>query len=444
MHVLTAMRMYLCRCCLPLLPVFFLISGAASGQYGGTADEDEVRSVILLARHGVRAPIESEIRASAYNAQPWPSWPVGPGVLTSHGTEALYLLGDYYRLRYAGLLQHPSCDDPVIYVEANTSQRTIASAHALVKRLVPECEVEVHSRPQGTGTGNPLFTPAASELIDRERMAAAINGKMAGHADWFTHAFTGPLTEMHRVLMDCSGKDCDTQKLDLRDFTAKVQAASGRGLVTVESPVSLGADFTENFLLQYTEGLPMEKVGWGRVSRSDLDQLMEMNTRFHDFVLRTPYSAQAGASELAQRIRATIDGAASGKTVSGALGTPQDRFILLVGHDSNLAWLGGLLRLDWLLPDQTFNATPPGSALVFELHRNRVSGANSVQVFFISQTLDQMRNLRPLKGDEQSSVAPVFMPGCSGPAPDYACTLDDFNKVVISAMDKRLAVSAAN
>lgn len=108
----------------------------------------------------------------------------------------------------------------------------------------------------------------------------------------------------------------------------------------------------------------MEQVGWGRITRADLDQLIEMNTRYHDFMLRTPYSTQVVASNLANHIRATVDASASGKLTPGELGTPTDHFILLDAHDGNLSWLGGLLRLDWLLQDQIFNATPPGSGLV--------------------------------------------------------------------------------
>jgi 4-phytase / acid phosphatase len=170
---------------------------------------------------------------------------------------------------------------------------------------------------------------------------------------------------------------------------------------------------------------------------------MEMNTRYHDFMLRTPYSAQVAASDLAAHIRDTILGAVAGKAVPGQLGTEHDRFVLLDGHDSNLTWLGGLLRLDWLLQDQTFNATPPGSGLVFEVHRNRTTNAFTVQVLFISQTLDQMRDLRPLKGTEQPSIAPVFVPGCSAPTSGYPCSVEDFSKVISSSIDGRLVESTA-
>ncbi|HEX4021512.1 MAG TPA: histidine-type phosphatase [Acidobacteriaceae bacterium] len=414
-----------------------LLSITAQGQRDHVSKNDQVLAVIVLARHGVRAPIESETRSGSYNAQPWPSWPVAPGVLTPHGAEALHQLGEYYRSRYPSLLRNPSCAHPGIYVEANTTQRTIASAKAMLSGLAPECAIEVHYR---RNQRNPLFGPSTSSFVDRQKLIDATLGRMADQPDWFTHAFARPLREMHTVLLDCTGKNCDTRTPDFRTVMVKDGTASPRD-ARMESPVALGADFAENFLLEYTEGLPINQVGWGRVSRENLNDLMEMNTRYHDFMLRTPYATQVAASDLAAHIRDTIQSVASGSNVPGRLGTSQDHFFLLDGHDANLTWLGGLLRMDWLLPDQTFNATPPGSALVFEVHRSRSTGVNTVSVFFISQTLDQMRSLRALTASDQPSIAPVFVPGCSGPAPAYACTVDAFARVVTAAIDPRFVES---
>lgn len=346
-------------------------------------------------------------------------------------------MGSYYRARYVRLLPHTPCESSGIYAEANTTQRTIASAHAFLKGVRPDCEIKVHFLAESEDKENPLYLPALNNLADRQRLAAAIDGRMNGRPDWFTDAFATTLSEIQRVLSACDGERCDRERVDLRASHEQVRVPAGPGLVEVDGPVSLGADFAENFLLEYVEGMPMSSVGWGRVSRDDLNQLMEMNTRYHDFLLRTPYFAQVGGAEMAVRIRDTLDTAATKRAVERPFGTPQDRFVLLMGHDSNLAWLGGLLRLDWLVADQTFNATPPGSALVFELHHNRASGRNRVQVFFISQTLNQIRTLSPLEGSEQPSVAPVFVPGCSGPAPDYACALGDFDRVVTSTIKER-------
>ncbi|WP_158820672.1 histidine-type phosphatase [Granulicella sp. S156] len=422
-----------------ILLVFLFFSHAALAQKSAAPNEDQIQAVIVLARHGVRAPIESETRSSAYNAQPWPAWPAAPGVLTSHGAEALKLLGEYYRSRYPSLLQHVPCDHRGIYVEANTTQRTVASGKAMISGLAPDCRVDVHVR---TNAPNPLFEPSSSSFVDHRKVGDATLGRMANQPAWFTNAFFRPLGKMHHVLADCSGVGCDPSKPDFRTVTVDHGLSSPRDAHT-DNPVALGADFAENFLLEYTEGLPMSQVGWGRVDREDLNDLMEMNTRYHDFMLRTPYEAQVAASDLAAHLRDTIISIVSGVTVAGQLGTPQDHFFLLDGHDSNLSWLGGLLHLDWLLPDQTFNATPPGSALVFEVHYSELTHVHTVQIFFISQTLDQIRFLKPLTATEQPSVGPVFVPGCSGPAPAYACSVEDFTRVITTAIDPRFVESGS-
>lgn len=115
---------------------------AAHAQAANTGDE--LQGVIVLIRHGVRAPIETEIRASSYNAQPWPAWSVPPGVLSEHGTKAAQLLAEYYRDRYSSLLQDTSCDHPGVYSETTTAQRTIATAKAMLTVLSPKCMIEPH------------------------------------------------------------------------------------------------------------------------------------------------------------------------------------------------------------------------------------------------------------------------------------------------------------
>ncbi len=404
-------------------------SVACLGQTVSTGD-DEVRAVIVVARHGVRAPIETEIRGSYYNAQPWPAWPVAQGVLTEHGTQAMKLLADFYKRRYPDLFGKP-CDRAGIDVESTTAQRTIASAKAVLTIFAPQCSIEIHTGTQ-EGQTSPFRSTAAP---DRQRLTDAREGRIGNHPDWFVNSFSVPLAEMHHILVDCTAKECDHARPDFRTINVTNGVPQPRDL-RIDTPVTLGADFAEHFLLEYTEGMPMEQVGWGRVSRETLDRMMEMNTRSHDFNARTPYGAEVAASPLVERIRDTISAVAAGTPNSGAMGTSQDRFFYLSAHDGNVASLGSLLRLDWLLQDQAMNATPPGGALVFELHRNRASGAQTIRVMFISQTLDQLRFLRPLVNEEQPSIAPIFVPGCSGSGPQYACTLDDFTKVVSSLVSR--------
>jgi 4-phytase/acid phosphatase len=387
-----------------------------------------LQGVIVLIRHGVRAPIETEIRSSAYNAQPWPAWNVPQGVLSEHGTKAAQLLAEYYRIRYASLVENVSCDHPGIYSETTTAQRTMATAKAMLPVLAPNCGIEAHQRK--ASDPYPLFTPIVG--ADRQKLQDAILGRIGQQWPWFVNAFAEPMDEIHHVMTTCKGKDCDLSKPDFRTIMVRSGVASPRD-PKEENPVTLGADFAEHFLLDYTEGKPMEQVGWGRVDRARLNRLMQMNTLYHDFMGRTPYAAQVNASNTAKRISDTLS-AMAGKSSLGALGAAGDRFFLLVAHDGNITALGGLFRMEWLLPEQSFNATPPGGGYAFELHRDKATGAHTVRVVFISQTLDQMRFLTSLQGDELPSIAPIFLPGCSASGPDYACTLDEFRRMVSSVV----------
>jgi len=424
--------------------LFVLLSsvGCAFAQSGNAqSGDDELRAVVIVARHGVRTPIESETRSDVFNAQPWPGWPSEPGLLTPHGIDALKRMGEFYKVRYGALAS--GCK--AVAVESTNTPRTIASAKAVMSVVTPGCEVQV----KADLTADP-------PTIDKTKLADAINGRTGDQPEWFTHAFARPLAEMHDVLSKCAGCKAvpDFRTMMIAPGTQPVgmmasKASETRRAVVArearkENAVALGADFAENFLLQYVEGMPMPKVGWGRVSRAKLDDLMEMNTRYHDFMLRTPYYAQQAAGPLVEKISGIFTNIAShqGTIVMNGL-QPTDlvweRFFYLSAHDANLTWLGGLLRMDWAVSDETLNATPPGSALVFELRcktgdrRSDQTDTCSVRVMFVAQTLDQIRELTPLTGAEKPSIAPVYVPGCSGAGPEYACTVKEFARVVNAA-----------
>ncbi len=115
--------------------LFLLLATTAAFAQTAPTDNDELRAVVILARHGVRAPIESETRFSAFNALAWPAWPVEPGVLTPHGVEALKRMGEFYRQRYASLLT-AGCKS--VYAESTNTSRTIASAKATLSAVAPD------------------------------------------------------------------------------------------------------------------------------------------------------------------------------------------------------------------------------------------------------------------------------------------------------------------
>jgi 4-phytase/acid phosphatase len=120
------------------------------------------------------------------------------------------------------------------------------------------------------------------------------------------------------------------------------------------------------------------------------------------------------------------------RPVAGALTRPDDRLLILSGHDSNLAAIGGALGLSWMI-DGRRDDTPPGGALVFELWKARGSEAWSVRTFYTAQSLDQMRNATPLTLANPPERVVVFVPGCS--RADYSCEWKAFQQDVQAGTD---------
>ena len=107
-----------------------------------------------------------------------------------------------------------------------------------------------------------------------------------------------------------------------------------------------------------------------------------------------------------------MEQAASGKSTPGASGQPGDVLLVLAGHDTNLSNLSGMLGLSWRLPGYQPDDTPPGGALIFSLWRDPGTGQYSVKLRYLAQTLDQMRNAKPLSVAAPPASQDVPLPGC--------------------------------
>src|SRR5262245_43260710 len=93
------------------LAALVLLEGSSAAQPARSSDE--LKYVIIVSRHGVRAPTWDAKRLNQYSAQAWPDFGVAPGELTPHGRQLMRLMGDYYRELFVsqGLLGKPNCAD---------------------------------------------------------------------------------------------------------------------------------------------------------------------------------------------------------------------------------------------------------------------------------------------------------------------------------------------
>ena len=362
-------------------------AGLALAQ-GTPARGEELKFVAIVTRHGVRPPTVSNDQINPYSAEPWPKWDVPPGYLTAHGRALMKLFGAYDRAQFAraGLFAPSGCADvPRVYFWADTDERTIETGRALAEGMLPGCTVEVHSAP--AGTRDPLFNPVAAGVghADPDLAAAAVSGRIGGHPEALLTAYRPALETIEQVLT--AGH---TVKRSLLELPVSLGPAAG-GLVEMRGPFATAATLAEDFLLEYTNGMEGHDLGWGRLTESNLRQMMALHTAHADLTRRTPQIARTSASNLLSHVLKAMEQAATGKAVPGAIGRPGDRLLVIVGHDSNLSNIQGTLNLSWLLPGDLPNDTPPGGALVFELWRQPAGGAYSVRTYYTAQTLEQMR-----------------------------------------------------
>jgi 4-phytase / acid phosphatase len=417
--------------------LFVLLGLFGTADAVDTQNVGDLQLVIVLSRHGVRAPTAKPGSLDVFSSKPWPAWPVPPGYLTPHGKQLMAIMGSWYRAYYAnaGLLPPSGCvASPFLYVVADDEERTLESAHGLMDGFDPNCAIEVHSSPKsGTDT---LFSHDFTNASDADRAEAmaAVLGRIGGDPKRLALANAGLLDQMQTVLLGCQFGACTPAqtagKRILLDQDSSIAPAHGDGLLSIKSPLHNASTFAENFFLEYAEGMPMSDVAWGRISPLQLGQLLTLHAIYSDIGLRTPIIARSYASNLATRILATLQQSAETKPAAEAIGSNKAKIVFLIGHDTNIETLAGMLDLHWMQAEQPADPTSTGGALVFELRRQSKTGVYSVHAYYVSQSMEQMRENSVLDLKHPPEVAPIFIPGCSRATSDYDCPLDRFARLV--------------
>ena len=414
------------RFAVPGLVVFG--AGVASSEVWATEPETDVLMSIMVTRHGVRSPLlDANTAFGMYSAGPWPQWPVPAGHLTPHGKRQMEMMGAYYREFYlrAGLLSGRTDQDAErIILRADSDQRTIETARDLGAGLLPGRALVVRARPQDKP--DPLFEPIKAGLGHPDFLlaAAAVLGRIGGNPANPVTAHAAEFAILERVLLGGDGK-VPAGKKSLLDSPVSLDPDLRVGnAVSIKGPLRDAMRCTDNFVLEYAEGMPLADVGWGRLSRADLTELLQIHSLYFNLTQTTLYPAQVQASNLASHILATLEQAATGRAVAGAICSPAGRLVVLVGHDTNLTNLAGLMRVSWRMDGSQDDPIFPGGALVFELRRRRIDGQALVRLSFVCQTLEQMRAGDAPTLESPPVVAPIFMPGCSAATPGYDAPLE--------------------
>jgi len=359
------------------------------------AEPTVTERVVLIYRHGVRAPLADENGLAALAPAPMPTWTTPASLLTPHGAKALTLLARYQgqAWRKAGLLPTDRCPGAAdLTIWTNTAARTIASGQALAAGLAPGCDVPVGHRP--LAQTDPIFAQmdVAGADFDARRAAAdavVYTGGMAA----LTRHLHAPLMTMAHIL---------GTRLPAAPGTI-APSADSHGL-DASGPVIDASGTAQVFLLQYMEGMPLAQVGWGRADAAAIAAVSPLHAALFDVLDRSPYLAAHNAGVLAQRMMAALFDA------------DQPRVTVLVGHDNNIAALAALLGTTFTVPGLGRNDPPPGGALGLALVR-AADGRHQVRAFYIAASPDQVRALTPLDTDHRPAELALPIGLCGTPCP---------------------------
>lgn len=418
------------------------VPGTASANGEPLADAGEkLKFVVIISRHGVRSPTGKLDQLNQYSRQPWPTWSVPPGYLTEHGFKLMTLFGAFDRelLAAQGLLSRDGCEDAQhIRIVADSDQRTRETGKALAAGLAPGCAIELTALPEGTA--DPLFHPLSANVgqPDSKLAAAAILGRIGGNPQAVVEAYRPQLNALEEVLLGCKQP---TPCLDLGapapksifDIPSAPPGERGGHLGELRTPLGTAASMTEDFLLEYAEGMDMSNVGWGKVDLNKLRELLQLHTANVDINQRPSYIARVQSSNMLFHVLKSMEQAETGHPVAGALTKSGDRLLILSGHDGNIAAIAGALSLSWII-DGRRDDTPPGGAIVLELWKQPASNKFSVRTYYTAQTLDQMRNATVLTIANPPQRLPVYVPGCG--QQDGTCEWTAFQKTLSSTIDR--------
>ena len=390
--------------------------------------EARLRFVLILSRHGIRAPLAPAI---GYSSEPWPDWEVPLGHLTPRGAQALRQMGSYMRQDLAdhGLFSASGCPVPTaVYLYSDTDERNISSSRATFSAFAHGCDPPpIHT--VDPKIPDPLFRTA-------DRFSALTNGTAARRA--------APLAEPQNVFSLESRTQLDllthilapdpAHPAEKSIFESSDQpSVDSTDIIAASRPRAVASEIVEDLLLEYVDDKPLAKVGWGRVDESTLRKLMPLRILAFNLEKRTPFFARIASSNMLAHILATLDQAASDTVRPGALGSPDTRLVYISGHDSDLAGIGGLLDLHWTA-DGRADDTPPDSQISFELWQRHGSSRYTIRIRYRAQTLNQLRAASHLTSSDPPQEELLTPTGCTS---SLECSFSTFRDAALSRIDTK-------
>lgn len=410
------LRLAFTACFISLLPL------------GAIVHAETLERVVIVERHGIRAPSKSPEALAKFADHAWPSWPVAPGDLTPHGAQNLKLLGAWMRKNYAqlGLLPASGCPgqgDVFVWADSK-DRRTSESGDALLDGLAPGCGLSAHHAQ--ANTVDPVFDGIASGAckLDAAEATASISKAMKGGLESLVPGYGEALAQLRGILRPKDNQSaCSSGKTDCL-IGGRNQLVVDSEEAKVSGPLATASMLTEALSLEYDEGMEPEKLGWKPLTLESLEAIAPLHNGYNNLTRKDSSVSRHNGAVLVQDVAKAIEGTPAflGQNGKGA------RLTIVFGHDTTLENMAGIFKLDWALKKQPDN-TPPGGALIFEIYRDEKTAGEFVKVSMLYQTADQLRLALPFDGLAVPARIDL-QPGTCPDQPGSSCTLKDFQSII--------------
>lgn len=371
-------------------------------------DQEKLLKMVVLSRHGVRPPIETHEYLNEWTEKGWPYWTVREGYLTPRGS---VLVSAFW-----GALQNEFCfeelfpknmcpEQQLVYVRANTLERTQATAIAILNGLAPGCDLRYTVL--DSKKPDPLFMPLESGFCSFN-LSQAIKefNQIYGGIEQLKVEFKEPLNTLVEVLGSCPEKTCKAYGLPsgctFMDIPSEL-AVTSENDIYIKGGLGFASLAGQLFSLELAEW-PKGNLAGMEVSRDTLKKVIGIHSKVFSTTHQVPEVAKCKASGILKAITEALTSTAEEPEVNKA------KLVVFVGHDANIISLAGLLSLNWNVGGYGPEIVPPGSTLIFTLWDTPKGPV--VRAHFACPTLESLTSasIYPQKiAKEQLSLIPPDM-----------------------------------
>lgn len=360
-----------------------------------------LEKVVVISRHGLRAPLETyyaDLASLSPEGISWDQWSnkgVKGSELTPKGAALENLFGNYFRLWFnkEGFQLQPN----EVYFGASSKQRTIATARSFAAGMLPLITVPVHFKQADNGGYGPLdenYLPLFNGQSPKEGMVfdtVAFQEEARRELGELKAPAYGFLENILQYSRSKRAKEKGSKHFN-NDVSVQLdfyKQGDNNSVVKLE-PVMLGDLNVANrasdaFILLYYEAPELLQASFGRdLSFEDMCQLADVKDQYGSILFTAPIIAVNISHCML-------------KNVYSEMQCNWHKFTFLCTHDSMIQALLAALRVEEYKLDGTIEAnTPIGFKFLIEEWTDSSTCERYVKARLIYQSTKQIQEMQVL------------------------------------------------